>query len=73
MVGLGAALIGGGFSIAGGLFGASAAKKRQKEAAREKRRLQNKLNTLEDNRQASNRGGWPMASSHFVRFIPPYC
>ena len=52
MVGLGAALIGGGFSIAGGLFGASAAKKRQKEAAREKRRLQNKLNTLEDNRQA---------------------
>ena len=52
MVGLGAALIGGGFSIAGGLFGASAAKKRQKEAAREKRRLQNKLNTLENNRQA---------------------
>ena len=52
MVGLGAALIGGGFSIAGGLFGASAAKKRQKKAAREKRRLQNKLNTLEDNRQA---------------------
>jgi len=52
MVGLGAALIGGGFSIAGGLFGASAAKKQQKEAAKEKRRLQNKLNNLEASRQA---------------------
>ena len=45
-------MIGGGFSIAGGLFGASAAKKQQKEAAKEKRRLQNKLNNLEASRQA---------------------
>ena len=38
-------------SIAGGLFGASAAKKRARKAAREKRNLTNKLNTLEKNRQ----------------------
>ena len=46
-----AALIGGGLSIAGGLFGSSAAKKREREARRERKRLQNKLNTLEANRQ----------------------
>jgi len=46
------AIIGGALSIAGGIFGASAAKKRQKEAAREKRNLKNKLNSLEANRQA---------------------
>lgn len=38
-------------SIAGGLFGASAAKKRARKAARERRNLTNKLNTLEKNRQ----------------------
>ena len=46
-----AALIGGGLSIAGGLFGSSAAKKRERAARRERKRLQNKLNTLEANRQ----------------------
>jgi hypothetical protein len=46
-----AAIIGGVASIAGGLFGSSAAKKRERAARREKKRLQNKLNTLEANRQ----------------------
>ena len=46
-----AAIIGGVASIAGGLFGSSAAKKREREARRERKRLQNKLNTLEANRQ----------------------
>ena len=45
------AIIGGVASIAGGLFGASAAKRRAREAAREKRRLQKKLTELEDSRQ----------------------
>jgi hypothetical protein len=45
------AIIGGALSIAGGLFGASAAKKRARRAARERRNLTNKLNTLEKNRQ----------------------
>ena len=48
---LGAALIGGGAQIIGGLFGASSAKKREKAAADERRRLQAKLNNLEANRQ----------------------
>ena len=45
------AVAGGVASIAGGLFGSSAAKKRAREAARERRRLQKKLTELEDNRQ----------------------
>ena len=45
------AIIGGVASIAGGLFGSSAAKKRERAARRERKRLQNKLNTLEANRQ----------------------
>ena len=45
------AIIGGVASIAGGLFGSSAAKRRAREAAREKRRLQKKLTELEENRQ----------------------
>jgi hypothetical protein len=44
-------VIGGVASIAGGLFGASAAKKKEKAAARERARLQGKLNSLEANRQ----------------------
>ena len=51
MVGLGAALIGGGLSIAGGIFGAGAAGKRARDAAKDRRRLNNKLNTLENSRQ----------------------
>lgn len=46
------AIIGGALSVAGGLFGSSAAKKRERAAARERARLQSKLNTLESNRQA---------------------
>tara|TARA_R100000935_G_scaffold57088_1_gene90280 strand:+ start:191 stop:862 length:672 start_codon:yes stop_codon:yes gene_type:complete len=46
------AIIGGALSIAGGIFGASAAKKRAKAAADERRRLKGKLNSLEKNRQA---------------------
>ena len=46
-----AGIIGGVASIAGGLFGASSAKKAAKAAAREKARLQRKLNKLEENRQ----------------------
>ena len=45
------AIIGGVASIAGGLFGSSAAKKRERAARRERKRLQGKLNTLEANRQ----------------------
>ena len=45
------AIIGGVASIAGGLFGASAAKKKERAAARERARLQGKLNSLEANRQ----------------------
>ena len=48
---LGAALIGGGAQIISGLFGASSAKKREKAAAAERRKLQAKLNNLEANRQ----------------------
>lgn len=45
------AIIGGALSIAGGIFGASAAKKRARRAANERRRLANKLENLENNRQ----------------------
>jgi len=45
------AIIGGALSIAGGLFGSGAAKKRARAAARERRRLANKLENLENNRQ----------------------
>ncbi len=45
-------IIGGVTSIAGGIFGSNAAKKRARAAARERRRLTNKLNNLEKNRQA---------------------
>ena len=46
-----AAIIGGGASLIGGIFGASSASKRAKAAAREKAKLQGKLNSLEANRQ----------------------
>tara|TARA_R100000544_G_scaffold19912_1_gene9616 strand:- start:536 stop:1177 length:642 start_codon:yes stop_codon:yes gene_type:complete len=45
------AIIGGVASIASGIFGASAARKQAEAQARERRRLQTKLNTLENNRQ----------------------
>ena len=45
------ALIGGGLQILGGLMGRSSAKKREEAAANERRRLQAKLNNLENNRQ----------------------
>ena len=45
------AVIGAGASIIGGLFGSSSAKKKARAAAREKRRLQRKLDTLEQSRQ----------------------
>ena len=46
------ALIGGAVSLIGGLFGGGAARKRARAAAREKKRLEGKLNALEKNRQA---------------------
>ena len=46
-----AAIIGGGLSIASGIIGSIGARKRAKAAAREKKRLQGKLNSLEANRQ----------------------
>ena len=46
-----AGIIGGIGSIAGGIFGASSAKKRERAAAKERKRLQKKLNKLEANRQ----------------------
>ena len=45
------AIIGGVASIAGGIFGSSAAKKAARRAAAEKARLQAKLTSLEANRQ----------------------
>jgi chromosome segregation ATPase len=47
-----AGLISGGASLLGGLFGASSAKRRQRAAAKEKKRLEAKLTNLENNRQA---------------------
>ncbi len=46
-----AGVIGGVASIAGGIFGSSAAKKEKRRAEAEKRRLTKKLQTLEANRQ----------------------
>ena len=48
---LAAAVIGGAGSLIGGIFGASSASKRAKAAAREKAKLQKKLDNLEANRQ----------------------
>ena len=45
------AIIGGGLSIASGIMGSNAAKKREKKAAMERMMLQGKLNNLEANRQ----------------------
>ena len=45
------ALIGGGISLIGSLFGASSANSRAKRAAREKRRLEAELTELENSRQ----------------------
>jgi hypothetical protein len=45
------AVIGMGSSLIGGLFGANSAKRATKAAARERRRLQAKLERLENNRQ----------------------
>jgi hypothetical protein len=44
-----AGLVQAGGSIIGGLFGASSAKRKERRAAREKRRLESKLNSLEKN------------------------
>ena len=49
---LAGALISGGINILGGIFGGGAAKKRERAAQREKaRKLNRKLNYLENNRQ----------------------
>jgi len=48
---LASAIIGGVASIAGGIFGASAAKDREKAARKERLRLKGKLEDLENNRQ----------------------
>ena len=48
---LASAIIGGVASIAGGIFGASAAKDREKAAKKERLRLLGKLEDLENNRQ----------------------
>jgi hypothetical protein len=50
---VGAALIGGAVSLIGGLFGGGAAKRRQRKAMAEKRRLEGKLDSLEKSRQAN--------------------
>ena len=47
-----AAIVGGAISLVGSLFGASGASKRARAAAKEKKRLEGKLNALEKNRQA---------------------
>jgi hypothetical protein len=45
------AVISGAANIIGGIFGAGAAKRREREAAREKQRLEAKLTSLENSRQ----------------------
>ena len=53
MAGIGtAAIVGGAISAIGSIFGASRASKRARAAAKEKKRLEGKLNALEKNRQA---------------------
>ena len=47
-----AVIVGGAISAIGSIFGASSASKRARAAAREKRRLEGKLDALEKNRQA---------------------
>jgi hypothetical protein len=47
-----AGLVQAGGSVISGIFGASSAKRREREAARQKRKLERKLNNLEQNRQA---------------------
>ena len=47
-----AAIVGGAISAIGSIFGASRASKRARAAAKEKTRLEGKLNALEKNRQA---------------------
>ena len=47
-----AAIVGGAISAIGSIFGASSASKRARAAAREKKRLEGKMNALEKNRQA---------------------
>jgi len=44
-------VIGGVLSVANGIFGAATANKQRRAAKRRRKKLQNKLNTLEDNRQ----------------------
>ena len=51
MIGLTSAIIGGVASVAGGIFGASAADDRRRAARKERLRLQGKLEELENSRQ----------------------
>ena len=44
-------VIGGVLSVANGIFGAATANKQRRAAKRKRKKLQNKLNTLEENRQ----------------------
>jgi hypothetical protein len=48
---IGGALISGGMQLIGGLFGMSAAKRKEEAAARERKKLQAKLTSLENSRQ----------------------
>ena len=50
-IGAAVAIAGAGFQLVSGIFGAGAAKKRERAAAKEKQRLQRKLTNLENNRQ----------------------
>ena len=52
MAGATVAIVGIAANVIGGMFGAGAAKKRERAAKREKARLNRKLNYLENNRQA---------------------
>jgi len=51
MAGATVAIAGAALSVIGGMFGAGAAKKRERKAAKEKARLQRKLTNLENSRQ----------------------
>ena len=52
MAGATVAIVGIAANVIGGMFGAGAAKKRERAAKKERDRLQRKLTSLENNRQA---------------------
>ncbi len=61
-----AALVGGGLSLLGGIFGGISSNSRAKKAAREKRRIEKEIKTIEENRQEIIN---PWASSENLSYL----